>query len=698
MFQDFSEKAAELVSKMTLEEAASQLRYDAPAIERLGIPEYNWWSEGLHGLARAGTATVFPQAIALASAFDKDMLKKIAEVVSTEARAIYNENSKRGDRDIYKGLTIWSPNINLFRDPHWGRGQETYGEDPYLTSRLGVEFIRGLQGDGKYLKTAACAKHAAVHSGPEATRHSFDAIASAKDMEETYLPAFEAAVKEAGVAGVMGAYNRLNGEPCNGSKKLLVDIFRKKYGFEGYIVSDCWAIKDFHESHMVTSGPTESAAMAISATCDVNCGVVYLYMLKAYEEGRVTEEQIRQAATRAMTIRLALGMFADDCEYDSIGYDAVCTPEAAKLSYEAGAKSVVMLKNDGILPLNRDSVKTIGVIGPTATSINVLNGNYNGTANEYVTNLDGIRAAAGEGVRVLYAEGSNLFMDKVQPLAKDDDRITEAVIVAEHSDVVILSLGLDSTIEGEEGDTGNAFAAGDKNSLFLPACQQRLLEAVVKTGKPVILVINTGSAMDVTFADENCSAVLQSWYSGQFGGRVLGDILFGNICPSGKLPVTFYKDGTTPDFNDYSMKGRTYRYMDSVPLYPFGFGLSYSSFSYGAPEFDEAAGEVKVAVTNTGSVDADEIVEVYITSEEGIKLPDQPRYSLCGFERVSLSAGETKTVNVKISDKAFTLVNEDGERFTPGGEYTFYVGGQQPDDRSRELTGNSVQRVKYYKN
>ena len=697
MKKEFKEKAAELVSKMTLEEAASQLRYDSPAIERLGIPEYNWWSEGLHGFARAGTATVFPQAIALAAAFDEEMIGKIAEIVSTEARAIYNENSKHGDRDIYKGITIWSPNINIFRDPRWGRGQETYGEDPYLTGRLGVNFIKGLQGDGKYLKTAACAKHAAGHSGPEATRHSFDAIVSPKDMEETYIPAFEEAVTEAGVAGVMGAYNRLNGEPCNGSRKLLVDIFRKRFGFDGYIVSDCWAILDFHLNHMVTAGPTESAAMALSATCDLNCGVVYLQILKAYEEGLVTEQQIREAAERVFTVRAALGMFADDCEYDSIGYDQVDTKEAKELAYEAGVKSVVMLKNDGILPLDRDKIKTIGIIGPTATSVTVLNGNYNGTASEYVTNLDGIRAAAGDGIRILYSEGSHLYNDKVQPLAREDDRIKEAVIVAEHSDVVILSLGLDSTIEGEEGDTGNAFAAGDKNSLFLPECQQRLLEAVTKTGKPVILVVNTGSAMDVTFADENANAILQAWYSGEYGGRALGDILFGKVSPSGKLPVTFYKEGNLPDFTDYSMKGRTYRYIEETPLYPFGFGLSYSSFSYGEPQYDSESNVIRVDVTNTGKVKADEIVEAYISSAEGAKLPNQPRYSLCSFTRVSLLPGETKTAVLKLMDKAFTVVNDEGERFTPGGEYTVYVGGQQPDERSTELTGNKVHIIKIQK-
>ena len=473
MEKTFREMAEELVGQMTVDELATQLKYDSPAIPRLGIPAYNWWNEVLHGVARAGTATVFPQAIALAAMFDDKFLKEIAETISTEARAKYNAQSADEDRDIYKGLTVWSPNVNIFRDPRWGRGHETYGEDPYLTSRLGVSFIKGLQGDGKYLKTAACAKHFAVHSGPEAIRHSFNAVATKKDMYETYLPAFKAAVQEANVETVMGAYNRTNGEPCCGSKTLLVDILKKEWGFDGHIVSDCWAIRDFHTNHMVTSSAAESAALALKNGCDLNCGNTYLHLMVALQEGLITEDDLRTAAIRLFTTRFKLGLFADDCEYDAIGYEANDTVENRAMAQEAGRKSMVMLKNDGILPLDKSKLKSIGVIGPTADSKIVLEGNYNGTASEYITNLEGIREAVGPDVRIYYSEGCHLYKNRVQELALPNDRISEAKTVARHSDVVILCLGLDSTIEGEEGDTGNSFAAGDKNSLFLPESQSQ---------------------------------------------------------------------------------------------------------------------------------------------------------------------------------------------------------------------------------
>ncbi len=698
MNKEFKDTAKKLVDSMTLEEAASQIKYDSPAIDRLGIPAYNWWNEGLHGLARAGTATVFPQAIALAAMFDKDMLEKIGDVIATEARAKYNESKKLGDRDLYKGITMWSPNVNLFRDARWGRGQETYGEDPYLTARLGVAFIRGLQGSGKYLKVSACAKHFAVHSGPEALRHGFDAKASKKDLEETYLPAFYAAVKDADVSGVMGAYNRVNGEAACASQELVVKTLRKDWEFDGYFVSDFLALMDFHENHHVTKDVFETCAMALKATCDVNAGFAYRSMMEAYEKGMVTEEEIRNAAISAYTIRAALGMFADDCEYDEIGLDAIDTDESAELSYQASVNSTVLLKNDGILPLNKDDIKSVAVIGPTANSIVVLEGNYNGTSSRYVTNIEGIRNAVNPGTRVLYSEGSHLFADKVQNLAFDDDRLSEAEMVAKAADVVILYVGLDSTIEGEQGDTGNAFAGGDKTSLFLLEPQRRLVERVVSTGKPVILVCNTGSAMDLSYEDEKCNAILQSWYSGQAGGQAVADIIFGDAVPSGKLPVTFYKDGTQPPMEDYSMKGRTYRYYEDTPLYPFGYGLSYSSFEYSDLKLDENG--ATVTVTNTGSVKADEVAELYIDKMPEDKKSNglngdvsqldpanQPKYSLAGFERVSLAPGESKEVEFSFDERTFDTVLEDGSRVKLKGTYKLFVGGQQPDERSTALTG-----------
>jgi beta-glucosidase len=712
MKNEFKEKARELVNQMTLEEAASQIRFDSPAIERLGIPAYNWWNEGLHGLARAGTATVFPQAVALASMFDEEMLKKIGDVVATEARAKYNESTKLGDRDLYKGITMWSPNINLFRDARWGRGQETYGEDPYLTSRMGASFIAGLQGEDRYMKVAACAKHFAVHSGPEASRHEFDAKATEKDLEETYLPAFKTAVMEAGVAGVMGAYNRVNGEPACASKELVEKRLRGEWGFDGYFVSDFLALLDFHEGHKVTKDAVESAAMALKASCDVNAGIVYREVMKAYEKGLVTEEDIRNAAVNAYTVRAALGMFSDDCPFDSLGLDDIDTDEAAELSYKSSVNSVVMLKNDGILPLDKNKIKKIGVIGPTATSTVVLDGNYNGTSSRYVNYLEGIRAAVNEGTRVYYSEGSHLFGDKVQPLAFDDDRLSEAEMVARNSDVVILCVGLDSTIEGEQGDTGNAFAAGDKTSLFLPDSQRRLIERVVNTGAKIVLVSNTGSAIDYTYEDAKVNAILQCWYSGQAGGKAFADILFGDAVPSGKLPVTFYKDGTQPDINDYSMKGRTYRYLPVEPLYPFGYGLSYNKYSYkdaSVTQSDEVY-VCHVTVENNGTYDGDEVVEVYVSNEAAEKLsngknsdieniestlnPDnQPKYSLAGFVRVSLKAGESKMVDITLSKNAFDTVLEDGRRVRLTGSYKIFVGGQQPDERSTTLTGQKCLEI-----
>ena len=521
------ERAKELVNQMTIEERASQLRYDAPAIERLEIPAYNWWGEALHGVARAGTATSFPQAIGMAATFDTELVHKAGDVAATEGRAKYNALSAENDRDIYKGLTFWSPNVNIFRDPRWGRGQETYGEDPYLTSRLGVAYVEGLQGDGEdVMKSAACAKHFAVHSGPEAVRHEFNATATKKDMAETYLPAFKACVQEAGVEAVMGAYNRTNGEPCCGSRTLIKEILRDQWGFKGHFVSDCWAIKDFHENHMVTHTPEESAALAIKNGCDINCGVTYLHLLKAYQEGLVTEEEITEAAVRAFTARYLLGLF-DGSGYDDIPYEKVECSEHLEVAQQMAREAVVLLKNDGVLPLKVSAGRTIGVIGPNANSREALVGNYHGTASRYVTILEGIQDKVGHNSRVLYSEGSHLFKDRVENLALANDRIAEAVTVAKHSDVVVLCLGLNETLEGEQGDTGNSYAAGDKPDLGLPQCQIDLMEAVLATGKPVIVCLMTGSAMDLNLAQEKAAAVLQLWYPGAGGGKAVADILFG---------------------------------------------------------------------------------------------------------------------------------------------------------------------------
>ncbi len=700
--QTARDRARELVGKMTLEEKAEQLKYGAPAIERLGVPAYNWWNEGLHGVARAGVATMFPQAIGMAAAFDTELMGQVADVIATEGRAKYNAYSGEGDRDIYKGLTFWSPNVNIFRDPRWGRGHETYGEDPYLTGELGKAFVEGLQGDGEYMKAAACAKHFAVHSGPEALRHEFNATATKKDMWETYLPAFEKLVKEAGVEAVMGAYNRTNGEPCCGSTTLIQDILRGQWEFEGHFVSDCWAIRDFHTKHMVTDTAEESAAMALKAGCDVNCGNTYLHLMKACEQGLITEEDITQAAERLFTTRFLLGLF-DENEYDKIGYEVIECKEHLRLADRVTAESVVLLKNTGILPLDKNAVKTLGVIGPNANSRASLIGNYHGTASRYITVLEGIQDAAGEDTRVFYSEGCHLFKEKVENLSAGPDRISEAVAVAKHSDVVILCVGLDEGLEGEEGDSGNSYASGDKADLLLPEPQRRLLDAVVKVGKPVILINMTGSAMDLKYAHEHCAAVIQAWYPGARGGRVIADILFGEISPSGKLPVTFYRDTEElPDFEDYSMKGRTYRYFTGTPLYPFGYGLTYGDVTLESVDccgkgVENQGASVEIpsgtALTitaravNKGARAVEEVVQVYVRAEDTAHATPAPR--LCGFARVSLEPGEAKEVQVPIDRDAFTVVNDEGERLVDGTHFTVSAGFGQPDARTRELTGKA---------
>lgn len=681
-------KARALVAQMTVEEKISQLRYDAPAIPRLGIPAYNWWNEALHGVARAGTATSFPQAIGLAAMFDDALLERLGDVAATEGRAKFNALSAEEDRDIYKGLTFWSPNINIFRDPRWGRGHETYGEDPYLTARLGKAYVRGLQGQGETMKAAACAKHLAVHSGPEALRHHFNAEATPKDMEETYLRAFEACIRDAKVESVMGAYNRTNGEPCCGSKKLLVDTVRGRWGFEGHVVSDCWAIRDFHEGHMVTQSPAQSAALAMEMGCDLNCGNTYLHMMSAYHQGLVTEEQITRSAERLFTTRYLLGIMGEGSEFDAIPYEAVECHKHLQLAQKAAQKSCVLLKNDGLLPLDADSVGTIGVIGPNANSRIALIGNYHGTASRYTTILEGIQDAMEGRGRVLYSEGCHLFKDKTEPLAWDDDRLAEATAVAKRSDVVVLVLGLDETLEGEEGDTGNAAASGDKLDLQLPAPQRKLLDRVLSVGKSTVVLLMAGSAIDLSAAHGKANAILLTWYPGASGGKAVANLLFGKGSPSGKLPVTFYRNEALeemPEFTDYSMKNRTYRYYAGKPLYPFGYGLTYGDVAVTALTADREC--AYVTVENRGRA-TEEVVQLYIRDKGSNYAPTNP--VLCGFLRVHLQKGESRKVRIPIDPLAFTVVDESGQRIPGSGKWILFAGLGQPDDRTEELTGKKA--------
>ncbi len=684
---DIKAKAAELVSKMTLEEKVSQMLHGAAAVPRLDIPSYNWWNEALHGVARAGTATMFPQAVGLAAAFDEELLFRVADAISTEGRAKYHAAQAEGDHDIYKGLTFWSPNINIFRDPRWGRGHETYGEDPYLTARLGLAFIRGLQGpDRDALKSAACAKHFAVHSGPETERHMFNAICDEYDLWNTYLPAFEAAVCEGDVEAVMGAYNRTLGEPCCGSKLLLVDILREKWGFDGHVTSDCWAIKDFHEFHCVTATPVESVALAIKNGCDLNCGNMYGYALAAVREGLLTEEDIDRSVTRLMTARMRMGMLGgpENKQYTSIPYAVVDCDAHRALNLDVTRKTLVLLKNDGALPLSFDTIKTVGVIGPNADSRRALEGNYFGTASEHITVLRGVRDLAAEtGARVLYAEGCHLYKDKVDNLSQPDNRIAEAVTVARQSDAVILCLGLDADIEGEESDAANEFIGSDKKGLELPGRQHYLLEKVVEAaaGKPVILVLISGSALAVSWADKHVGGILQAFYPGALGGQAIAETIFGRFSPEGKLPVTFYRaTEDLPDFRDYNMKNRTYRYFTGEALYPFGFGLSYGSFALSGLE--ATAQSCAVTVQNTGTIPAGQTVQVYVQS------PGQREIrNLCGAGKVFLQPGESRTVTVPLWKHAFDRCDKNGDWQSIPGSHRLSVGFSQPDARSVALMG-----------
>jgi beta-glucosidase len=683
---------------MTIEERAAQLSYQAPSIPRLGVPFYNWWNEALHGIARAGTATSFPQAIGMAAMFDDALMRKIADAIASEGRAKYNTYSSEGDRGIYKGLTFWSPNVNIFRDPRWGRGHETYGEDPFLTSRLGVAFIQGLQGDKEILKSAACAKHFAVHSGPENVRHEFNALATKKDMWETYLPAFEACVKEGEVESVMGAYNRTNNEPCCGSYTLIRDILRGKWNFQGHYVSDCWAISDFHMHHGVTGNAKESAALALKARSDLNSGNTYLQILKAYQDGMIKEEDITKATERLFTTRMLLGLF-DETEYDEIPYEVVECSQHIDLAIGAAHKGTVLLKNNGLLPLSKENYKTIGVIGPNANSRAALVGNYHGTSSRYITVLEGIQDEVDKEMRVLFSVGSDLSKNRSEDLAQPYDRISEALIVAKNSDVVVLVLGLDEFLEGEESDQSNfAGSAGDKVDLMLPEVQQKLLKKVLEVGKPTIVCLMAGSALDLSYAHENAHAIIQAWYPGARGGKAIADILFGKVSPSGKLPITFYRDlDHMPAFEDYSMTNRTYRYMEEESLYSFGYGLTYSDVNLVKADILSLTAEeirFEVIIENIGDRDTDEVIQIYIKdrkSKYAVK-----NHSLCAFKRVELKSQESKSLVLSIGSSALTIVDHEGNRFIDSDSFTLFVGTSQPDARSIHLTGKEPIEVDFH--
>ncbi|MFW6021948.1 MAG: glycoside hydrolase family 3 C-terminal domain-containing protein [Halanaerobiaceae bacterium] len=693
------DRVDDLVGRMTLEEKTTQMLYYSYAIGRLDVKEYNWWNECLHGVARAGVATVFPQAIAMAATFSTERLHNVASVIADEARAKYNQFQKHEDRGIYKGLTFWTPNINIFRDPRWGRGQETYGEDPFLTSRLGVSFIKGLQGDHPvYMKAAACAKHFAVHSGPEIERHEFDAIASPKDLRETYLPAFRDAVKEAEVEAVMGAYNRTNGEPCCASETLIQDVLRGEWGFEGHYVSDCGAIEDIHKHHKVTDTPEESAALAVNNGCDLNCGKVFEHLQNAIKEGMISEETIDESVKRLYRTRFKLGMFdpEDMVPFNNIPYEVNDCEKHRRAALETAHESMVLLKNDNdMLPVDKDKLNAVAVIGPNADSKQVLLANYFGLPSKYTTVLEGIQNAVNDDTRVYYAEGCALGETPESFWGNPPTTgFAEAVTTAEKSDLVVMCLGLSPEMEGEEGAVANSDGGGDKINLKLPGMQLELLKAIRNTGKPVVLVLLNGSPVELNWADENIDAILEAWYPGEEGGNAVADIIFGDYNPAGRLPITFVKSmDQLPPFRDYNMKNRTYRYMEEDPLYPFGYGLSFTKFEYSnlvlntdeiSTDSDKQI-EVTVNVKNIGEMTGDEVVQLYISDLEASVFV--PKWDLRGFKRINLKPGEEKEIKFTIEKRQFALIDDKGKCKLEPGKFRIYIGGQQPDSRSKNLTG-----------
>ncbi len=681
-------RVQDLVARMTLEEKIAQMIYTAPAIERLGIPEYDWWNECLHGVGRAGVATVFPQAIGLAAMWNPAFLQRVAIAISDEARAKHHEAVRRGDRSRYTGLTFWSPNVNIFRDPRWGRGQETYGEDPYLSARLGVAFVKGLQGDDpRYLKVVATPKHYAAHSGPEGERHSFDACVSKRDLYGTYLPAFQACVQEGEAASVMGAYNRVNGEPCCASKTLLEDILRQEWGFDGFVVSDCGAIRDIYEGHKVVSTAAEAAALAAKAGCDLNCGETYVALRDAVAQGLITEAEIDCCVQRLFAARMRLGMFdpPEMVSYAQTPYSVNDCPEHRELAVRTAQESIVLLKNDGdLLPLAPD-LRSIAIIGPSADDVDALLGNYQGTPSEAVTPLAGIRARVSADTVVRYARGSALCE------ASADER-AEAVALARDADVAIVVLGLSQALEGEEGQQegvgGGQISQGDRSQLSLPAAQEELLEAVHATGTPVVLVLINGSPLAINWADEHVPAIVEAWYPGEEGGTAIASVLFGDYNPAGRLPITFYRSvEDLPPFEDYAMEGRTYRYFRGQPLYPFGYGRSYTQFAYDNLQVTPdtvPAGEpvrVRVDVRNVGRRAGDEVVQLYLRDVEA-SLP-VPIRELQGVARVPLAPGEMRTIEFALTPRQMAVVDEQGQRVVEPGEFEVWVGGGQPGIRVR---------------
>ena len=683
---DLDDRVADLIDRLTLQEKVDQMLMNTSGIPRLKIPPYDYWNEALHGVGRSGKATIFPQAIGLAATFDDKLIYDISSAISDEARAMFNVSQIAGNYNRYSGLTFWTPNINIFRDPRWGRGQETYGEDPYLTSLIGVAFVNGLQGNNpKYLKTAATAKHFAVHSGPEKLRHEFDAIVTKKDLYETYLPAFEALVK-ANVESVMCAYNRINGEPACASNTLLGEILLDKWSFTGHIVSDCWALVDFYSEigHGTVTNKLEAATLALESGVNVNCGDTYSALKLAVEEGFVNESLINERLKPLLKTRFKLGLFdpLDLNPYNRISYDVVDSKENRALARKAAVRSTVLLKNNGVLPLKND-LNRYYVVGPNSASIDALLGNYFGVNSSIVTFLEGITDAVAPSSQVQYSPGTTLDRKNVNPVDWSTGGAAEA-------DVTIVAMGLTRHIEGEEGESISSPYFGDRIDYNIPGNQLEYLRKIKSHGKPVIVIITGGSPMNLTEVHELADAVLLAWYPGEEGGNAIADIIFGKAAPSGKLPITFPKSlDQLPSYEDYSMKGRTYRYMTKEPMYPFGFGLSYSSFSFS--DLNQSAinikegeiVEISLKVTNIGDYPAIETVQMYITDDIASTL--SPLFSLKGIKKVNLQPGESKSIDFKISTDMLKLINDQGEAILEKGNFTIHISNSLPSKRALEL-------------
>jgi len=681
------ERVQDLLPLLTLDEKVAMMNHPTQGVPRLGIPGYNFWSEALHGVARNGRATVFPQAIGLAATWDKALIHQIATAIGDEGRAKYHEALRRnGYTDQYQGLTFWSPNVNIFRDPRWGRGQETWGEDPFLTGDLASAFVQGLQGDHpKYLKAAACAKHYAVHSGPEKDRHIFNAIVTKQELYDTYLPAFKKLVTEAKVESVMGAYNRTLDEVCCASQLLLEEILRGEWEFQGHVVSDCGALSDFHLNHKVTKDAVETVALALKGGCDMGCDHVYSEIPEAIARGLITEADVDRALARTLGTRFKLGMFdpAEDVPFTFISMDVVASDAHRQLAYRAAAESVVLLKNkDNILPI-KPSARKIFVTGPTATSMEVLLGNYYGFNNQMITMLEGLTGRIPEGMGLEYHPGA---------LLKDPREIKQswAPHMAQSADVSIVCVGSTPQMEGEEGESLLTPLNGDRDSISLPASQANYIKELAIHGTKIVLVVTGGSPIALGEIEDMVDAILFVWYPGMEGGRAVADVLFGDVSPAGKLPVTFPRSlDQLPAFEDYSMQGRTYRYMTEEPLYPFGFGLSYSRFEYSDLQLDRtsiALGEslnVSVTLQNCGGRDSAEVIQFYLSDIQASTIV--PLHHLVGFERVILKAGESCSVKFTLTPEMMSFYNDDGKLTLEPGQFRLEAGGCSPGRRGQDL-------------